>query len=35
VGLSQYGASRLAKTGRKHQQILAAYYPGTKVGKMY
>jgi stage II sporulation protein D len=31
VGLCQWGASELARRGRSHRQILAHYYPGTKL----
>jgi stage II sporulation protein D len=32
VGMSQYGAYQLARTGRTAEQILGFYYPGTNVG---
>jgi SpoIID/LytB domain protein len=32
-GMSQYGAEGAARQGRTHRQILAFYYPGTRVGK--
>lgn len=32
-GMSQYGANGAAKKGLTHQQILAFYYPGTKLTK--
>ena len=34
VGMSQYGAGQLAKTGSTYKEILAHYYPGTKLQKM-
>src|SRR5690554_4338725 len=30
-GMSQYGAKARAEAGHTHQQILAFYYPGTKL----
>lgn len=35
VGLCQYGALGMAKAGKKFQQILAHYYPGTAAKKLY
>lgn len=35
VGLCQYGALGMAKSGREAAQILAHYYPGTEVKKLY
>ncbi len=35
VGLSQYGAQFAAKSGYTFEQILATYYPGTKIEKKY
>lgn len=32
VGMSQYGAYQLARTGSTAEQILGFYYPGTSVG---
>ncbi|HQA77662.1 MAG TPA: SpoIID/LytB domain-containing protein [Propionicimonas sp.] len=32
VGMSQYGAYRLARTGSSAEQILQYYYPGTTIG---
>src|SRR6266487_267640 len=32
VGMSQYGAYGYAQHGSTYQQILAHYYPGTKLG---
>lgn len=29
VGMSQYGANELAKTGKTYKQIISHYYPGT------
>lgn len=34
VGMSQYGADAMAVTGSTWQEILAHYYPGTKIDKM-
>lgn len=34
VGLSQYGANALALTGRTHEEILAFYFPETKLGSL-
>ena len=31
VGLSQYGASGMAKEGSDYKEILSHYYTGTKV----
>ncbi len=33
-GMSQLGAKSLAEKGYKYDQILANYYPSTKVGKI-
>jgi stage II sporulation protein D len=33
VGLCQYGAQTLAKKGRSYEDILAFYFPGTKIVK--
>ena len=35
VGLCQWGAVGRARSGQDHQQILAAYYPGTRVERRY
>ncbi len=35
VGMSQYGVYFLAKAGATYDQILTAYYPGTKVENVY
>jgi len=35
VGMSQYGANDLAKAGSKYYEILAHFYPGTKIEKAY
>ncbi len=32
VGMSQYGACSLARTGKTYAEILAHYYPGTTLG---
>ena len=34
VGLSQFGANSMAAEGKKYQDILAYYYPGTKLEKI-
>ena len=34
VGLSQYGAMGLARQGRSAEEILAFYYPGTRVATL-
>ena len=34
VGMSQYGADAMAVTGSTCQEILAHYYPGTKIDKI-
>ena len=34
VGMSQYGADAMAATGTGYAQILAYYYPGTRIDKM-
>jgi stage II sporulation protein D len=31
VGMSQWGAQAMAKSGADHRTILAAFYPGTKL----
>ena len=33
VGMSQYGANRMADGGSSYKEILAHYYPGTKIDK--
>ena len=33
VGLSQYGAQAMARTGKTCEEILLHYYPGTEVVK--
>jgi stage II sporulation protein D len=35
VGLCQWGAVGRARTGQGYQQILAAYFPGTRVARRY
>ncbi len=35
VGMSQYGANDLAKAGQTYSQILAHFYPDTKLEKVY
>lgn len=35
VGMSQYGANDLAKEGLSYKEILAHYYPGTAIQKLY
>jgi len=35
VGFCQWGAVGRARTGQKHEQILAAYYPGTVLERLY
>ncbi|HHV64855.1 MAG TPA: stage II sporulation protein D [Peptococcaceae bacterium] len=35
VGMSQYGANDMAQAGKKYNQILGHYYPGTKLEKLY
>jgi stage II sporulation protein D len=35
VGFCQWGAVGRARTGHGYQQILAAYFPGTRVGRSY
>ena len=34
VGMSQYGAKRLAEEGQSAAEIIAAYFPGTRVEKV-
>ena len=34
VGLSQYGAKYLAEQGKTAAEIVACYFPGTKVEKV-
>lgn len=34
VGMSQYGANDLAKEGKNYEDILAHYYPGTKLAEI-
>ena len=31
IGLSQYGANKMAKENRSYQEILKYYYPGTEI----
>ena len=33
VGMSQYGANAMAKSGADYREILAHYYPGTQLVK--
>lgn len=35
VGLSQWGALGMARKGRSYAEILAHYYPGTSIAKVY
>ena len=35
VGLCQWGAVGRARAGQNHEQILAAYYPGTRLERRY
>ncbi len=35
VGMSQYGAERMAEDGSNYIEILSAYYTGCKLGKVY
>jgi stage II sporulation protein D len=35
VGLCQWGAVGRAREGQDYQQILAAYYPGTRLERRY
>jgi SpoIID/LytB domain protein len=35
VGLCQYGAEALAKTGKKHRDIVRWYYPGAEIIQSY
>ncbi len=35
AGMSQHGAAAMARAGKTYQEILAHYYPGTEVVKMY
>ena len=35
VGFCQWGAVGRARTGQGYQQILAAYFPGTRVARRY
>lgn len=35
VGMCQYGAMSMAKLGKKYQEILAYYYPGTILNRIY
>lgn len=35
VGMCQYGAMSMAKMGKKYQEILAYYYPGTILNRIY
>ncbi|MCT8137947.1 SpoIID/LytB domain-containing protein [Anaerobacillus sp. CMMVII] len=34
VGMSQWGAQKMAERGKKYQEILQFYYPGTRIKKM-
>ena len=31
VGMSQYGANEMAKSGASYREILMHYYPGTTI----
>lgn len=35
LGLSQYGAEKMAKQGKTYKKILKYYYPKTKIKKLY
>ena len=35
VGMSQYGADAMAVTGSTYEEILAYYYPGTRIDKLH
>ena len=35
VGFCQWGAVGRARAGQDYQQILAAYYPGTELERLY
>jgi len=35
VGMSQWGAKKMAEEGYSYKEILNFYYPGTKIKKMY
>jgi stage II sporulation protein D len=35
VGMCQYGAETLARSGKSHREILAWYYPGAKLTEAY
>ncbi len=35
VGMSQYGAQSMAKSGKGYKEILSHYYPGTQIDNMY
>ena len=35
VGMSQYGADAMASAGNSYQQILAHYYQGTIIDKLW
>jgi len=35
VGMSQYGAQGMAKSGKKYSEILSHYYPGAEISNMY
>ena len=35
VGLCQFGAERLARSGKSHREILAWYYPGAELVEAY
>ncbi|MBT9253821.1 MAG: hypothetical protein KM296_09110 [Brockia lithotrophica] len=34
VGMSQWGAERLARGGKTYEAILAYYYPGTALARI-
>jgi stage II sporulation protein D len=35
VGLSQWGAKKMAEDGFNYKEILEFYYPNTEIGKAY
>jgi stage II sporulation protein D len=35
AGMCQHGAAGMARAGKTYREILAHYYPGTEVVKMY
>jgi stage II sporulation protein D len=35
AGMSQHGAAGMARAGKTYLEILAHYYPGTEVVRMY